>query len=166
METRKRKRLEIHPERCTGCRICEAACTSYHYNSLDYGRSRIRMIRDNDNGLDIVTVCVQCDEKPCVESCPVDAITPNENGTISIADSCTSCGKCKKVCPYSGPNPDPKRERYIVCDLCGGTPQCALWCPFDAIDYKEEHRAEEDKKYRELINTIETNNSRAFSKLR
>ena len=157
------KTLEIHSDRCTGCRNCEAACASFHYGFLDYSRSRIRMIRDDDRGLDIVTVCVQCENKPCVKACPESAIQPNSNGTITIDDNCTNCNLCKKACPYSGPQPNPGGSKYIVCDLCGGDPQCVQWCPFDVIEYTEAYDKENDKAHRKLVRRIEKHNDEVIS---
>lgn len=154
MANRNKKTLEIHPERCTGCRTCEEACVSYHYDNINLSRTRIKMIRNDDKGLDIITVCTQCKEKPCVDACPVDAITPNKNGTITIDDSCIECNNCKEACPYDGPQSDPLGDKYIVCDLCDGDPQCAEWCPFDVIQYTEDYNEELDEKHQELIQEI------------
>jgi len=132
------------------------------YGVLDYKRSKIRMIRNDDYGLDIVTVCTQCDEKPCIDACPVGAISPNEDGTIRIGQECTSCGKCKRVCPYSGPQPDVRNSIYIVCDLCGGAPQCVEWCPFEALDFTEPGGTEEYEKHRVLVERIEKENRNAL----
>lgn len=119
------KRLRIHPDKCTGCRNCDIACASSHYELVDNSRFRIRVIRDDDHGLDIVTVCCQCEAKPCADICPVDAITINEDGTIRIADSCINYNQCKEACPFSGLQSDPHTEKVIVCDLCGGSLLCA-----------------------------------------
>jgi len=121
------------------------------------------MIRNDDAGLDIVTVCVQCEEKPCIDSCPVNAISANTNGTITISSECTSCGSCKQACPYSGPQPDPKGDSYLVCDLCGGKPACVEWCPFEALDLSDEYNSIEDMKHHRLVEEIETNNKKALS---
>jgi len=121
------------------------------------------MIRNDDAGLDVVTVCVQCDEKPCIEACPVDAITANDDGTVAISAECTRCGRCKRACPYSGPQPDPKGDSYIVCDLCGGTPACVEWCPFEVLEFSDGYNSEEDAKLRRLVEEIETNNKKALS---
>lgn len=163
MANRNLKTLEIHPDRCTGCRTCEAACVFFHSGYLDYSRSRVRMIRDDDHGLDIITLCVQCEKKPCVKACPVDAIAPNKNGTVAIDDRCTNCGLCKKACPYSGPQADPTGEKYFTCDLCGGDPQCVQWCPFDAIEYTVEYNRENDRAHMQLVRRIEKHNQEAIS---
>lgn len=154
MANRNKMRLEFYPERCTGCRTCEEICASYHYNGINLARSRIKMIRNDDKGLDTVTVCTQCEEKPCIEACPVDAIFANKDGTIKIDDSCIECNECKEACPYDGIHEDPQGNKYIVCDLCDGDPQCAKWCPFDAIQFREEHDKELDEKHQKMIKEI------------
>jgi len=49
-----------------------------------------------------ISECIQhipCN--PCVDSCPVDAITMKDINSIPVIDydSCVSCGKCIGVCP-------------------------------------------------------------------
>ena len=38
------KVLAIHPEKCNGCRLCEAACTLVKTGDVDPGGSRIRVM--------------------------------------------------------------------------------------------------------------------------
>jgi len=154
MSKRNNKTLKIHPEKCTGCRTCEEMCVAYHYDKINLSRSLIKMIRNDNKGLDTITVCTQCEEKPCVEACPVDAITPNDEGTITIDDSCIECNKCKEACPYDGTHKDPQGNKYIVCDLCDGDPQCVKWCPFGVIEFTKDFDEKGDKKHKEIIKKI------------
>ncbi len=45
--------------------------------------------------------CEQCEERPCLLSCPVDAINqvPPDNH-IEINEKCVGCVLCREVCPY------------------------------------------------------------------
>ena len=44
--------------------------------------------------------CAHCVEKPCLKSCPVEAIYLDPNGNIRIHDSCFGCVLCRNECPY------------------------------------------------------------------
>jgi len=47
------------------------------------------------------SICEKCEEKPCLFSCPVDAIQKNSNGQIEINDKCVGCVLCREACPYN-----------------------------------------------------------------
>ena len=49
--------------------------------------------------------CVGCGA--CVGSCPVEAISMNDEGKAVIdAEKCISCGTCVAVCPVGAPADD------------------------------------------------------------
>ncbi len=52
-----------------------------------------------------------------------------------VAQLCTSCGKCAKVCPYNAISVDVKKKTPAVVNTaaCAGCGACAAECPFDAI---------------------------------
>ena len=53
-------------------------------------------------------MCVGCGI--CVEECPVDAISLQENDTAAINDDeCIRCGKCHDVCPQEAVRHDSER---------------------------------------------------------
>jgi len=46
-------------------------------------------------------VCLQCLEKPCTVTCPVENYKVEENGHTTIFwSSCIECGVCRIICPY------------------------------------------------------------------
>jgi Fe-S-cluster-containing hydrogenase component 2 len=81
-------------------------------------------------------VCIQCDEHPCVESCPVEAIIDNKELGIYVVDKelCTACGACVEVCPYNGLRLDPAETCAIKCDICKGKPRCVEICPEGTLE--------------------------------
>jgi len=140
------KSLVFYPDRCIGCRICETICAVEHAGMINPERSRIKVIKNDEKGLDIVSVCVQCEEAPCVASCPVDAISRNNDYTINInQELCTLCGLCEEACPYGGISLDNQFGENLVCDLCGGEPACVKWCPTNAIQYIQLSEGEKKK---------------------
>lgn len=72
--TMNRDRAYIDPSKCKECGKCAAACP---YNAI----------------ADIM--------RPCKRSCPVDAISMDENNIVVInEEKCISCGACIKSCPF------------------------------------------------------------------
>ncbi|MGL5436869.1 MAG: 4Fe-4S dicluster domain-containing protein [Lachnospiraceae bacterium] len=69
-----RNRAYIDPDQCKECGKCAQACP---YNAI----------------ADLV--------RPCKKSCPVDAITMDENGLVVINEGkCIQCGNCIHSCPF------------------------------------------------------------------
>lgn len=68
------ERAHIDPDKCRECGKCSQACP---YNAI----------------ADLT--------RPCKKSCPVDAITMDENGIVVIDESkCIQCGACIGGCPF------------------------------------------------------------------
>lgn len=131
-----KKSLVFYPDKCLGCRICETICAVEHAGMINPEGSRVKVIKNDEKGLDVVNVCLQCEEAPCVASCPVDAISRNNDYTINIdQELCTLCGVCVEACLYGGISLDEQSGEFIICDLCGGDPACVKWCPTNAIQY-------------------------------
>jgi len=115
--------------RCTGCRRCEIACSISHEGWIWPEASRIRVFMPFP-GVEIPHFCAQCDDYPCVKSCPVEAISIDEKTTAVLVDRdrCTGCGLCIRACPGSIPFLHPKDGKATICDLCNGDPQCVKVC--------------------------------------
>jgi ferredoxin len=41
--------------------------------------------------------CTGCEE--CVDNCPAEAISMEDNAAVINAEACTECGECVEVCP-------------------------------------------------------------------
>ena len=72
--------LFIDTEECVGCHACEIACKQEH--ELPVGPRLIRIYNTGPQRIEgrpqlryKVAVCLQCTEPPCLEACPVDAIS-------------------------------------------------------------------------------------------
>jgi Fe-S-cluster-containing hydrogenase component 2 len=115
--------------RCSGCRKCEIACSLFHEKRIWPEASRIRVFMLVP-GAEFPHFCTQCDDYPCVESCPVDALSVNKDtGAVLVdKDKCTACGLCIDACPGSVPHIHPTEKYAVICDLCGGAPQCVKVC--------------------------------------
>ena len=59
----------------------------------------------------------------------VEAITPT-----LIAENCTACGLCARVCPYNAISVDKEMKRTEIIEAaCAGCGTCGAECPFDAL---------------------------------
>ncbi|MCK4664429.1 MAG: 4Fe-4S dicluster domain-containing protein [Bacteroidales bacterium] len=152
------KAIVVDFDKCTGCRTCEAVCSSYN-NKIEVNGglldgpgnpnlSNIRIHHYNPD-VDIPVICNLCDDAPCITACPVppDLFTgrkalfrDEKNNTIrNDIERCIGCGQCAKACKNlrTGTiisNPDTgKPER--ICNLCNGDPQCVKYCTYEALTY-------------------------------
>jgi len=147
-----RKMLLIDCERCTGCEICVLYCSFEKTRTFNRTRSRVSIIRWEEEELYIPTMCQQCEEAPCILACPVDALSKDEvSGVVCRNDEvCIGCKMCITICPFVGSTIDPVENKVISCDLCGGNPICAKVCPTGAIQYVRADRIGIMKKGRGL----------------
>lgn len=133
-----RGRYTVTPHLCTGCRTCELACSFTHAIDGKPGRSRIYPLAAGYKDLYVPVVCFQCEDPACVKSCLVNAITMNEEtGAYEISpEKCVRCMACIAACPFGCSLFDKQHNLVIKCDLCGGDPVCAHFCPTKALEFK------------------------------
>jgi len=113
---------------CSGCRRCELACSMHHEGWMWPEASRVRVFMLFP-GLEVPHLCVQCQDYPCVKSCPVQALSTDANGAVLVdREKCTSCGACIRACPGTVPYLHPGDNKATICDLCGGDPECVKVC--------------------------------------
>ena len=133
-----KKNIVIDERKCTGCRICEMICsfTATPEKIYNPAQSRIKIVKDEEAGIDLPRLCFHCEEPLCRESCPVEAIQMGADGVVRIDENlCSGCQACVASCPYGAIREH--RGQIIKCDLCGGNPACVQWCPTKAIQYVE-----------------------------
>jgi len=133
-----KSRLVVTPNRCIGCRTCELACSFNHAIDGKPGRSRIFVMGGGFKDLWVPVTCLQCDDAACVKSCLVGALRRNEEtGAIELnQDKCVKCMACTAACPFGCSIYDSGQDQVVKCDLCGGDPACARFCPTKALEYK------------------------------
>jgi Fe-S-cluster-containing dehydrogenase component len=125
----------IDVEKCTECRRCMIACSLAKSGGVRMQSSRID-IRPNWPDVPEIRVCrfEDCAGHPCIEACPVNAISESDGVVLIDVETCIGCGACVAVCPYQAIlTVDGKA---LKCDLCGGDPACVKECVTGALQTK------------------------------
>ena len=142
------KVLYIDYQKCTGCRLCELVCAVFHDGISNPARSRIRVMKWEQEGLYIPMSCQQCQDAPCMNVCPVKAISMDEEmGRVMVDyDKCIGCRSCVAVCPFGAMSFNRKEKKVFKCDVCDGDPQCVRFCDMKAVDYVDADEVSIQKK--------------------
>jgi len=129
----------VDPSVCSGCRDCETVCSETHEGVSDHALSRVRVVDDEASGKRTLLVCRQCGNARCVQACPRQALSrhPITKAVLVEPTLCDGCGFCAEACPFNSPRIDPETGIVLLCDLCGGDPQCVQKCGTGALWYGE-----------------------------
>ena len=131
------KTLVIDPKSCTGCRLSDLVCSFKKTETYTPARARIRTIVMEDEIAFVPMTCWQCEEPVCQEVCPTGAIGRDE-GTAAViisVERCIGCKMCMMVFPFGNIQSNGAHDPVVKCDLCGGEPECVLFCPTNALQY-------------------------------
>ncbi|MCP4024563.1 MAG: 4Fe-4S dicluster domain-containing protein [Desulfobacteraceae bacterium] len=128
--------LHTHFDKCTGCSICQLACSFALFKGYNPRISRLLIQHKNENLYHIPVVCNQCENAYCMNACPTKAIERDENDCVVIdQDKCVACGLCGQYCPLGVINFDPETDKAFKCELCDGHPVCVEACPTGALEF-------------------------------
>lgn len=132
-----RKIIGVDVAECTGCRICELVCAFEKSEECNPAKARIKIVKFEEAGVFVPGICQHCEDPPCMDVCPVEAIRrdPETGAIILRGDVCIGCRACTLVCPYGAITMDVDRHVMVKCDLCEGNPQCVEFCPKGALFY-------------------------------
>jgi Fe-S-cluster-containing hydrogenase components 2 len=86
------------------------------------------------------TVCQNCKNPKCRESCEYGSITKYEDGNVVIdQETCTGCGECINACPFGAITKETEMNVAINCDDCKGYDNmaCVEACKTYALHYVE-----------------------------
>lgn len=94
--------------------------------------------------------CKACKDKPCLESCPIEAIyIDSEDNSVKIDNTCFGCVLCRNTCPYDAISieskmADPIKENVpnINIKLCKACGACVNACKIGAIHIKTSESGE------------------------
>ncbi len=131
-------RLIVDESRCSGCRVCEVACSDVHEDGFSPVLARLRVLKRDASGIDRPIVCCFCADVPCVAACPTEALSQLQDGVLRLeVDRCQSCGECAEACPHEALRLHPATGQPLVCDLCDGEPACVAVCVTGALTLEE-----------------------------
>jgi molybdopterin-containing oxidoreductase family iron-sulfur binding subunit len=97
--------MVIDLRKCIGCHACTVACVAE--NKLPPGVVYRPVLEEEFGTYPNVTMkflprpCMQCENSPCTEVCPVNATYHNEEGIVVVDyEQCIGCRACIAACPY------------------------------------------------------------------
>lgn len=132
--------MVIDTRSCVGCHSCTVACRTHNelptyviYNPVfTLGPTGAY---PNLNMVNIATLCMHCENSPCVDACPTTASQQREDGIVWVDDKkCIGCKACVMACPYGARSFNHEKGTVQKCDLCldrvdkGKLPRCVQTC--------------------------------------
>ena len=121
--------LYLDSDKCNGCLECMRACskTYEHEEILELARLKIKK---DENGRYTIQSCKNCENAPCIEACPENAIIKLKDRIIISPTKCNGCKKCIPACPFGAIQIHPTSNKAIKCIYCG---ICVKACPENAL---------------------------------
>jgi anaerobic dimethyl sulfoxide reductase subunit B (iron-sulfur subunit) len=129
--------------RCIKCHACEVACKAW--NNVEIGPRWRTVVKvgsgtyPNVRQINVSLACMHCGNAPCIDACPVRAISKEMlDGRVVVDQAkCIGCGFCIWACPFNAPQigKDGKMQKCHFCkDRPLGMPRaCEEICPTKAI---------------------------------
>ncbi len=143
--------MVIDQERCIGCEACSIAC-KVENNSVDYWikvETQGGANKDTPGGSFpnltmefLPKLCNHCENPPCVDSCPEDALQKRNDGIVILdQELCSGCQACLTACPYNIIVFNENDNVVEKCHFCahrvdqGLEPFCLICCEGQAIHF-------------------------------
>lgn len=132
------KIITVNPDKCTGCRLCELACSLKNVGEFNPARARIHVIGFEELFC-LPIMCFQCEKPYCAQVCPACALIREEaTGIVRvIKEKCVGCKICILACPFGNMAFSSEDRRTVKCELCDGNPECVAFCPTGALEFRE-----------------------------
>jgi len=148
----------VEPDKCIGCGTCEVACALAHPIDAGSGeklapvtfKPRLKLVKGSRVSAPVQ--CRQCDNAPCVNVCPTNALIYSKDSVQLVEERCIGCKTCAIACPFGamemasvpvkqeGVRPLSPAGAFVTkahkCDLCVDVaegPACIPVCPTKAL---------------------------------
>ena len=145
------KVIVVDAAKCYACLACVVECAYHRAGAGDEVPLSWGVL--SNAACDVVAVgvepvplvCNQCEDAPCIEVCPTNAIGRAEpDGPVLLnAELCIGCKACMMACPFGMIRLRPDGKSALKCDLCldraerGLLPACVAACPTGALELRE-----------------------------
>jgi phenylacetyl-CoA:acceptor oxidoreductase 27-kDa subunit len=125
--------MVIDLAKCVGCDACTIACK---IENLSPGSIYYAPVLHAEIGkypsahtVFIPTLCMHCDDPPCMKSCAARAISKRKDGIVEVdPESCVGTRACVSACPYGAMHFFDPREKTVG---------AGIETPFDALALKK-----------------------------
>ena len=130
------KRLYIDMTKCRECEECVVECV-YDHHPVNRGLKSLLETAA------FQFTCRRCEDAPCIEVCPADALERNSEGIVERAlNLCVACKSCVAICPFGTLMTQFFDYKVPKCDLCNfdemsSTLRCMETCPKHALTFTE-----------------------------
>ncbi len=177
-----------NPQTCIGCHACEVACVfTYHQGKhpdiKEQFQPRIKVHKLTQGRKKIYTAlaCRQCENAPCVKSCPSAALKQSDEKVYLDKAACIGCKACVIACPFGAirmvdesiegalgvGNTEGVFNKIVAhkCDLCEGrreSPACADACPTGSIKLISAQKIQQQRKQKQHETAFGTTQDRAL----
>ena len=121
-------RIVINADKCTGCCLCEIACSLQHNEGvINPRKSRIRVFREGDLFF------------PVIAGPNTEAACNSKHIFVINGREYDACLFCRASCPAKPVFQEPDVDIPLKCDFCGEppNPQCVEVCPGGALSLKD-----------------------------
>lgn len=144
--------MALDLERCIGCHACSVACKVE--NSVPLGNFRTKVYYYDFAAINpgnkqetmkrafLPTLCMHCEDAPCLNACPTEAISRGIDGIVRVNESlCDGNRDCVAACPYGAIHFDPIAKVADKCDWCSHRleadmlPACVEVCPAEVYKF-------------------------------
>ena len=94
--------------------------------------------------------CRKCEDSPCIEICPEEALEKDEDGIVHRAHNlCLACESCVVACPFGTIMNDVFTLKRSICDLCNFDDntdelECMKTAPEGAITFTDANEDENE----------------------